>query len=263
MTMKGWTDPAAPKKGQRKNASNTGMKAEDVIKKHILIPYEEQGIALIEKVDPPSKVFRGKPCFMKNPFLDFTGTWKGNSIQVEAKSAKANRLPINKDGGVTKAQWGNMQKWDRHGAIVLLLWIKDSGVKMFTMCMIHEAIDRGEKSLPWDYGLACPAGRGTIADFLLVAEDALNNEQCMTQTKTVIGFNTGKDREAFHEKMKERIKYYDSWDKEAVERELFDRLSEQINSNQDLEYEISKFDSVSGRAHSIGIDIDDLEVIES
>src|SRR6187402_1485458 len=87
--------PARPK-----NISNNGKGFEGLISK-LAQAYAARWIATLEKVEPPVRVIGFGPArkviFLKNPFLDYVGTWTaagGRAIFIEGKSTAEDRLPL-------------------------------------------------------------------------------------------------------------------------------------------------------------------------
>ena len=143
--------------------------------------YERLGIARLQKVDPPVRVFwkagRQQVIFLANPWLDFAGTWTahhGRALFVEAKSIESGRLKIDADGGLSPTQWSAMKSWRRAGAACCVLWRKAGEVRLYTPEMIQAALADGDKSLVFQAGIAVPQGQGMVIwDYLSVLESEL------------------------------------------------------------------------------------------
>ena len=152
----------------RTNARNTGKPTESLIET-ICEEYARQGIARIKKVDPPVRIAGKKVIFLANPFLDYTGSYQGRSIHIEAKSTKGKRLPINRPGGITKKQFQAMRDWHRSKAIVFALWEHQRELRMLTMEDVAGVVAMGEKSAKWDDAKTIPQGKClVIYDFLIL-----------------------------------------------------------------------------------------------
>lgn len=144
--------------------------------------YERQGIATLEKVDPPTRAFNMgghvRVKFLENPFLDFTGAWTergGRALHVECKSIKARRLPIgceksqagNKTAGISAEQMASAARWEAAGAVVCYLWQRGGSVRMLTPALVRATLATGSKSVPWFRAYRVPQGEGfALIDFL-------------------------------------------------------------------------------------------------
>lgn len=91
--------------------------------------YETSGIALIEKVDPPVRMVRRRAIPQPSPWLDYSGSWLGRSVHIEAKERQTQTkdiddtwLPIGRPDGLTEEQLSWMIKWGSTGAVSFLLW---------------------------------------------------------------------------------------------------------------------------------------------
>lgn len=171
----------------RTNRSNDGRSFQKEIEATVAA-YREQGIASLEKTDPPvvviwpfdpiTKTKKQRVIFKKNPWLDFMGVWTrrgGRAVFVEAKSTSSHRLPINRHGGLTDEQVTALFRWRRSGAAVCLVWHFDDRVVLFTPEMLQSATINGAKSLVFEDGLAVAmhAGAVRVWDFLPVLEAAV------------------------------------------------------------------------------------------
>lgn len=139
--------------------------------------YRAQGLADIEKVAPPVKVFgmdaRGmaRVALLTNPFLDFVGTWTeqgGRAIHLEAKATSTPRLPVGNKDGVDADQLANLRRWYKAGAAVGVLWQHAETVRFVSLTMIEHALNVDQrKSVPWIDGYILPPGPGLVSfDFL-------------------------------------------------------------------------------------------------
>ena len=77
---------------------------------------------------------------------------------------------------------------------------------------------------------------------------------------TVTGFKTETRREEFHRAMAEVVRDYADWDHNEVERELFDQAERDLESGQDIVYEVSGQHTFDGNPVAFGFDEDDFEV---
>lgn len=160
-------------KAQRTNRSNTGKRFEAEIEA-TCEEYRRLNAALIQKVDPPTKICGGNVIFLRNPFLDFVGTMEGSTVMFEAKSSRTHLLPLcpitrgnPAKRGISLYQWQAMNRWADFGAIVFLLWNYREKVKRFELDEIRAAIGRGDKSLRFEDGGREIAQNGSIVwDFL-------------------------------------------------------------------------------------------------
>lgn len=109
--------------------------------------YEAQGRAVLEKLSQPIRVF-GPPggqkvVYLKNPFLDFTGTWKekrGRSLHIEAKVTSEPRLALNSKTGLKVEQLLNLRRWEAAGAAVGVLWHHLGQTRLLTLAQIDLAL---------------------------------------------------------------------------------------------------------------------------
>jgi hypothetical protein len=164
----------------RTNWRNDGRGFQDELKR-TAEHYRRQGIAKLEKADPPTRLVGGgkfrKVIFLANPFLDFVGVWTahhGRALFIEAKSHESGRLPINTSGGVSTTQWAALMAWRAAGAATAVLWRKAGEVRLWTpeMLLAEEAL--GHKSLVFEPGLLVRQGQGPLIwDFLPVLEAAI------------------------------------------------------------------------------------------
>lgn len=149
----------------RTNRSNDGRGFQKEIEGTVAL-YREQGIASLEKADPPvviiwpfdpiTKTKKQRVIFKKNPWLDFVGVWTcrgGRALFVEAKSTSTHRLPINRHGGLTDEQVTALFRWRRAGAAVCVVWRFDDRAVLFTPEMLQTATVAGAKSLLFEEGL--------------------------------------------------------------------------------------------------------------
>jgi penicillin-binding protein-related factor A (putative recombinase) len=143
--------------------------------------YERAGIARLQKVDPPVRVFwkagKQQVIFLKNPWLDFAGVFTkrgGRALFVEAKSIEVGRLKVDADGGLSSTQWSAMKSWRRAGAACCVLWRKHGEVRLYVPEMIQAALDAGDRSLVFEAGVSVPQGQGMVIwDFLSALEYVL------------------------------------------------------------------------------------------
>ena len=92
--------------------------------------YRNADIAVVDKVPPPLKIGKvvGKNVdayLDKAAWLDYTGVYKGYSLNFDAKETKVERFPL---ANLANHQYETMKSWDRHGAVTFLIvafWLKD------------------------------------------------------------------------------------------------------------------------------------------
>lgn len=119
--------------------------------------YEAQGRARICQVSPPCRVFgtpgRQRVVMLDNPFVDFVGSWLergGRSIHIEAKVTGKPILGFNNDTGIKVKQLENLQRWEKAGAAVGVLWCHRGEAKLLTLNQILAARAEGRGSVQWD-----------------------------------------------------------------------------------------------------------------
>lgn len=135
---------------------NTGSTFEEILATQHEA-YFAQGRAKIDKVSPPCKVFgspgRQRVILLENPFLDFVGSWmeqKGRSIHVEAKVTSEPRLGINNATGIKPEQLNNLQRWERTGSAVGVLWYHAGSCRLLSLNQILAARAEGRGSVRWE-----------------------------------------------------------------------------------------------------------------
>lgn len=150
--------------------------------------YSMQGVAKIEKVDPPSLVIKGRMIMKSNPFLDFIGHWTevGTTIIMEAKFTETPRLSFLHQGGLSEVQYGNLWAWSDAGAAVGLLWCyadpeMKNEVRMVTLPMMAERIQANVKSIKWDEAIPIRRQR-TPLDYLAELHVALWKKELASLT---------------------------------------------------------------------------------
>lgn len=140
----------------RTNRSNTGKSFEAELAIHFRV-LESRRILRLRKVDPPTRILGGgrKVITLANPFLDYVGVWTaggGRAIFLEAKSTAEHRLPINRSGGVTEAQFEALQAWDSAGGVAAVLWRYGARTTLWSAEEILSAANLGAKSLQFEHG---------------------------------------------------------------------------------------------------------------
>jgi penicillin-binding protein-related factor A (putative recombinase) len=136
--------------------------------------YESRRLMRVRKVDPPTIVVKGKVIMLKNPFLDFVGTWtecNGRAIMFEAKSTSKPVLPFG-SSGVSDAQLEAMRQWQAAGAIVFVLWQHGDMTRLLTWktfnCAETGVIDKPRKHIKLTDGWIVRQGDGfALHDFRL------------------------------------------------------------------------------------------------
>lgn len=91
--------------------------------------YRNADVAVIGKVPPPLKIGKvvGKNVnayLDKAAWLDYTGVYKGYSLNFDAKETMVERFPL---ANLANHQYETMKSWDRHGSVVFLIvafWLK-------------------------------------------------------------------------------------------------------------------------------------------
>ena len=122
--------------------------------------YRLGGFALIEKVDPPIRVINRRAKQMPNPWLDFSGSWGGQSIHIEAKERQPTTkraddcwLPIGRDDGLTAKQVEQLVAWGESLAVSFVLWnLIGHETRLFNWTQIKELADQGIDRLYWPEG---------------------------------------------------------------------------------------------------------------
>ncbi len=161
------TDPGAPEppKKPRKSVGKdkTGTDFQNVLEA-VFQGYLNQGIAYLEKVDPPTGISKGRVFLKKNPWLDYAGTWTeigGRALILEAKSTESPTLELG-EGGITGRQQEALTKWHRAGAATAIIWHHRGEVKVITGATIAAALQMGVKSFKWRHLPPTPKGQGWI-----------------------------------------------------------------------------------------------------
>lgn len=171
--------------GIRTNRSNDGRGFQSEMEA-TFAAYHRRGMARAVKVDPPTRVvgsYRAREViFRANPFLDYVGVWKDNGGQmlcVEAKSTQRPRLPINRDSGLSAAQFKAMGEWKQMGAAVCLLWQCNTEVRLFTYDSLYAWQESAAAvSIEFSQGIPVPRGVGKVIwDFLPVLDEALRGPE--------------------------------------------------------------------------------------
>lgn len=124
--------------------------------------YQKAGVMRLKKVDNPIKTFGKRVIHLKNPFLDFVGSWterSGRMICIEAKASKGPKLPLGSK--LTTAQQDNLRLWERAGAVSFLIWNYGSECRIWTVAMIEEEA-KHRKHLKFENGIKVPVGDGFL-----------------------------------------------------------------------------------------------------
>lgn len=145
-----------------RNASNTGRGLESALE-GVFGHYEARGLARIKKVDPPVVYARGQMVAKKNPWLDYSGSWCGRSIHIEAKSrtpAKTKKpddhwLRIRaKTNGLSERQTNELLAWGKSGAVVVIAWeLEGHGLRVFDWTTVRDCDAVGINRLYWAEGV--------------------------------------------------------------------------------------------------------------
>jgi penicillin-binding protein-related factor A (putative recombinase) len=153
-----------PAKKARTNRGNDGRKFQEEILNSVKEMQRDRKHISAYKIDPPVRVMGSgqhrKTIFMRNPFLDFTGSYFDPEkeeffrIDFEAKATQSPRLPINAKGGITPNQIEVIRDWLANGSNVFVLWQfkpknTPDGEKVGFIGgdSILEAVKHGEKSI--------------------------------------------------------------------------------------------------------------------
>jgi hypothetical protein len=119
----------------------------------------------IYKVDPPVRVLgnpaRPRVIFLANPFLDFTGAWKGRAVNIEAKSRQPlpgrsidkHWLKLRDKAGLTDRQIEAFWAYERAGSVTMLLWRLGEQVRLFTGGDVCKIDSSGINRLYWSAGI--------------------------------------------------------------------------------------------------------------
>lgn len=128
---------------------NSGKALENLIEKEAK-RYEQKGILMLRKADPPSftRNINGVPVTMltSNPFPDFVGIMEGRMLCIEAKSTKDDRLPFGKSGLRSK-QLDDLRQWRKFGAVSGVIWGNPLGYYWITLDDIDREAIKGKKSV--------------------------------------------------------------------------------------------------------------------
>lgn len=81
--------------------------------------YRNGGVAVVDKVPPPLKIGKvvGKNVdayLDKAAWLDYTGVYKGYSLNFDAKETTVERFPL---ANLANHQYETMKLWNRHGGV--------------------------------------------------------------------------------------------------------------------------------------------------
>lgn len=104
----------------RTNLTNTGGAAQKLFEM-AAATYEQQGLLMLRKTDPPVRHVRGRVIFLDNPWLDYAGCWAergGPMLCLEVKSTVKTRLDL------SDVQRGSVMKWELFGAVVAVIWYR-------------------------------------------------------------------------------------------------------------------------------------------
>jgi penicillin-binding protein-related factor A (putative recombinase) len=130
--------------------------------------YRRAGIADLQKIDPPVRVYGTgigrRVVFLENPWLDYAGTWTargGRAIHLEAKATEGERLPIGK-AGVSESQLAALRRWTAAGAVAAVIWGHADEMRVVTAQALLAAWDAGAKSIQWRHLPAVHRGTGLI-----------------------------------------------------------------------------------------------------
>ena len=112
--------------------------------------YEADRRLILRKVDPPTRIIRGKIIMCANPFLDFCGVWaekNGRAVFLEAKRTDGSKLKLDCAGGLTKKQLQSMRRWKAAGAATGIIWRNKIADNFVTMNEVETTLADGTKHL--------------------------------------------------------------------------------------------------------------------
>lgn len=164
--------PIPEKTPPRTNRSNDGRSFQNEIIQ-TASAYRSLGVLKIEKADPPVKSIGKKMIRLENPFPDFVGVLCFNKrmLAIEAKSTSEHRLPVNRDGGLTKNQCDLLRDWHKAGAIAGVLWKFEGNVEWIHWPFIEQIVQAGMKSLRFGGGVLISRGNGFVTwDFAKILQ---------------------------------------------------------------------------------------------
>ena len=64
----------------------------------------------------------------------------------------------------------------------------------------------------------------------------------------------------FHDEMTARVKHYETWNKKAVETEVFERCEARLERGESMDYELSRQHTINGETQLISLFEDDFEI---
>lgn len=139
--------------------------------------YERKRYMTLRKVDPPTRIVKfgrfPKIIFLKNPFLDFTGTItekNGRAIYLEAKETHEDRIGIScKTNGITDTQMHSLRMWHCSKAVSAVLWKCPSGVFLLPVTFIDAETDRTQMKHIKAEDIPSPYRCGTSPDLKLMS----------------------------------------------------------------------------------------------
>lgn len=140
--------------------------------------YSMMKVAKIEKVAPPSLVIKGKFILMRNPFLDFAGTWTechGRALFIEGKLTETPSIRICQAGGLSENQYSNLWAWKDAGAAVGLIWFytEANTIKFVPLSTMASYTQQGIKSMRWEAVPDLPPTNRCPWDYLPVLKKEL------------------------------------------------------------------------------------------
>lgn len=146
----------------RTNRKNDGREFEKRIADSLAL-YQANGWMRIKKVEQPIKMFGRRVIHLKNPFLDFIGSWTerfGKMVAFETKSTSVPKLQTH-SGGLTEAQIDAMRLWTRAGAVTFLLWDYKGNVNFWSHEMVEEQTAT-RRHLRFEDGVGVPLIRNDL-----------------------------------------------------------------------------------------------------
>jgi recombination protein U len=160
--------------GMAVSYANRGMSFEHLIER-TNAQYAQKGIATIQKVPVPWKVFYD--CKTKST-VDFIGCYNGRAIAFDAKSTRERtRFPLS---NIEDHQFKFLKRWQDNGGIsfILVEFAKKNEVYIFPLTEVEKwlrkANEGGRKSVPYEYFMTecdlVKSKNGILLDYLGVIE---------------------------------------------------------------------------------------------
>jgi len=163
--------------------ANRGMSFEHLIER-TNAQYAQKGIATIQKVPVPWKVFYDRKTKVsraipeKKSTVDFIGCYNGRAIAFDAKSTRERtRFPLS---NIEDHQFKFLKRWQDNGGIsfILVEFAKKNEVYILSLSelekWLRKANEGGRKSVPYEYFMTecdlVKSRNGILLDYLGVIE---------------------------------------------------------------------------------------------